>query len=215
MSSTIVSTLPWELVEDKVTLIPHKYVIPAAKTNDVSVLAVDDAAYFRFIPLSNEKTPPLRVPVPSRDVARSIVDDFIGSMSGVDFAPNDDGIVAMPGLFYLPDVSLTAEVVKMKHKTQVEQALKNTKLWFTNLVRVADDEWFRTHQYQAISDIQRRAVKFLGLDREWIKDVVFLQQTDCWACKTKIHGEAMICHNCKAIVNAVEYEKNKARFASV
>ena len=211
MSSTIVSTLPWEVEEEKLTLIPHRYILPAAKFDDISILHVNDAFYYRYIPLSD--APALQIPVPSAALAKSIVDDFVSAMIGVNYTPNDDGLMAVPGLFYLPD-KLSVEQIKLKHKPQMEHALNSTKLWFAGLIKMADDEWLRTHQYQAINDIQRRAVKYLGLDREWMRDTVFLQQVNCWSCKTKIHGDAIVCHNCKAVINAVEYAKSKEKFAN-
>lgn len=212
--STVVSTLPWTLVETTATLVPYSHVIKGASTpGGIGVSTIPDAFYLRLIPMMDDKVPAMRVHVPSEDLVKAIVNDFIGANVGISYEVTADGSVSIPGIFSIPGI-VNEQVILTKHKDQVTQAVKNTTLWFTNLVRKADDEWERTHQYRAIDDVQRRGAKFLGLDKEWCKDVVFMSQVNCWACKTKVHGEAIICSGCGAVLNMDAYTKNKDKFVT-
>lgn len=210
--STVVSTLTWTLVETTPTLIPYSHIIKgASKPGGIGVSLISDAFYLQLIPHS--EAPPIRRDVRSEDLVKAIVEDFIRANVGISYEVTEDGAVSIPGIFSLPGV-VPEQIILTKHKDQVAQAVKNTTLWLTNLVRKADDEWEKTHQYRAIDDIQRRGARFLGLDKEWCKDVVFINQTNCWSCKVKVHGEAIICSGCGAVLNQAEYEKNKTRFVT-
>ena len=97
----------------------------------------------------------------------------------------------------------------------LNQAFKNTIAWFANLVQLADDDWAQTRQYKTISDLQRKACKYLNLTRDWNFDIFTSQNNSCWACKESIHPDALVCSKCNAILNASEYAKRKDSFAKV
>jgi len=66
-----------------------------------------------------------------------------------------------------------------------------------------------------ITDLQRIACKYLRLTREWNFDVFEALGNLCWACKTALNPTAIICQNCKAIINKTEFDKMKGQFANV
>lgn len=208
--STVVSALPFQLTENKPGLFPSRYVIPAAPKGDISTLVVEDACFFEHIPFADDKIPPRKVPILSDEVARGLCQDYINANLAVEFTPDPDGTIAVPGIFYV-DGAMTPKFVKDNHKAKVDQAQKNTAAWFLRLVKLADDDWQRYHQHKGITDLQRSACKYLGIPREWNIDIFELKSSLCWSCKTSVNPEAIIC-SCNAILNAAAYEANKDRY---
>lgn len=211
---TIVSTLPFDLYEEKPGLTPGVYRIPAAKDSGISVVHIGDGYHHIVIPLS--EAPPMKVIDRCDKIAQGLINDYQNSCLGVslEFSESDGITQAIPGMFWV-DEPLTDAQVKFKHKPEIDQAFKNTKAWFARLVQIADDDWQRYRQHKFISDLQRSASRFLGLEREWGKSLVANTPLVCWACKTPINAMSIVCMNCKAIINMEEYEKNKDRFAKI
>lgn len=216
--STIVSTLPFTLVEPKPGLIPSIYEIRGARKPDIiGTTQVDDGYHLFVVPLSAENSPPMRVTDTSEKIAKSIIDDIINSMLSVSYEQierDNETYQALPGLFWIPGVSSIADVMKT-HKSRVNQALGNTILWFENLVKLADDDWNKNHQFKTISDLQRKACGFLNLSRDWNFDAVQAMNNRCWACQQSFNPGAILCGNCKAILDKEAFEKRKSEFAQV
>jgi len=210
---TLVSTLPFRLEEPKPGLIPSHFSVPAAEKGSISVLIIEDGFHQMLIPMSDPKAPPMRIPDSGESIAKSVIDDFIGACIAIGYEKQENGAVATPGLFFVPG-ALTVKEILTKHAAEVAQAQKNTNAWFQRLVVLADDEWQRTRQFKLITKLQRIACRHLGLEKEWSQDVLLRSSGVCWACKSPINPEAIICTACKAIVNQAEYDKHKTRFVA-
>lgn len=211
---TLVTVLPFALTEEKPGLIPGYYYIPPAPKNDFSILVIKDGYHNVLIPLSDDKAPPMRVTDTCDQIADSLINDYTNACLAVNYEPEPDGSIATPGLFWLEGALAKPEILA-KHQIKLTQANKNTKCWFTRLVKMADDDWAKYHQHRSISDLQRHACSFLNIQREWNFDVQTSSNILCWACKAMLHPAAIICGSCKAVINIEEYEKNKARFVPV
>lgn len=212
MKTTVVSTLPFALNEFKPGLIPANYEIKAAGHKDFSITHISDGYHNVLIPMSDEGAPPLRVTDTGEVIAQSLITDFTGSCLGISWEPildRDTGEttldLAIPGLFWVEN-SLNRNAVKMNHADKLTQAFRNTTFWFERLVTMADNDWQRTHQHKVITHLQRMACKFLNITREWNFEVMAHLENLCWACKSAVHPDAMICMNCKTIVKPKEYE---------
>lgn len=72
--------------------------------------------------------------------------------------------------------------------------------WYKQLVAEADEMWARGHSYREISDMHRRAVMAMGLEREWA--YVPERQMECPACAEKVKPGVAICKHCGAILDA-------------
>ena len=209
---TLVSTLPFELNEEKSGLVPSTYKIPAAKDGGISIIHIGDGYHYLTIPLS--VAPPMKVVTRCDKIAQCLIDDYRNASLGVTLEYNDDGVQPIPGMFWVDEVA-NEVLVKAKYKDQVEKAIGNTKAWFSRLVMIADDDWQRYRQHKFISDLQRAASRYLKLEREWGKSLISNTPLVCWACKTPINVNSIVCMSCKAIINMEEYEKNKDRFAKI
>jgi hypothetical protein len=213
--STVVNTLPFELNEPKPGLIPSIYIIPSAKGIDFSMLHVNDGYHLVLIPLTDSKVPPMRVTDTSERIAQSLIDDYVNGCLGIDYTRHEEtGAIAIPGMFWVPGAASRSDVVS-QHAEKLRAAKNNTIAWFERLVKLADDDWAKNESHRTITDLQRKACTHLGIDREWNFDVFKQLSNLCWACKSTINPAAIICHNCQAVLNATEYEKNKTRFAAV
>lgn len=206
MKVTIVSTLPLEINETKPGLIPGQFIIPLAKKDDFSFIVIDDCQTIHLNPVPN--MPNMVIPEPAETVAKAIIRDYRDSAMETSSHTQEDGSIGIPGLFYL-----TGEVskidIKTKHKELLDQAHKNTKAWFKNLVTKADDTWVKYKQRRMILDLARIAANNLGLEREWNYDMLSNQSMNCPWCKTNIHPESIKCANCNEIVNVEAYNKMK------
>lgn len=203
--STVISILPVAIRETKPGLIPATYAIPAVKdpAKEVETLVVARATFPVYI---DEHRPALVVPEPSDRVAFAICRDYRVSMSHV--IPN----ISEPGLFWIKGALSSRDVLISKDAELVEALRIAREMqieWFKLLIVEADDYWNKTHARRAISDIQRRAASFLGLDREWNIDMeVSDSLSTCKFCKEQIHPEAIICGHCQGILNMVKYKES-------
>jgi len=227
MICTVVNTLPLALYEPKYGLIPDLYQVPKAVKGDVSLLTVADGYHYELVPLASERMPPRKIVDVGEVIAQSIVQDYIGSKLGVDYTPLENGAIPMPGLFWVEgafqiknDTNKIKEKreneelkigLKVKYADKIEQAILNTSAWFERLVKIADDDWQKYHQFRFITDDQRKACGWLGLQREWNFTVFEANNSLCWACKKIVNPSAIICQ-CGAILNMAEYEARKANF---
>lgn len=211
MKVTIVSTLPVALAEEEPGLVPSVFHIPAAKKDSFSKLVFDDCYY--LILGADPQAPPISIRESADGVAAAIITQVIQSQMGTLSTPNVHGDVPIPGLFFLMGDVPDADI-KTKHKAELDKALRNTKAWLQNLVVLADDEWNKNRQRKTITSLQRVACNYLGLDKEWNYDSLLVKSANCWACKSNIHPEAIICPNCKAVLNQEAFTKAKAQFAN-
>jgi RNase P subunit RPR2 len=86
--------------------------------------------------------------------------------------------------------------------------------WFTELIKLADDDWNKTHQHKMITDDQRYACKALGMKRDWMVEIPKeVRLTICPACMKDFPTGAIVCQNCRFIIDVEKYEKMKDRFA--
>lgn len=213
MRVTLVSTLPFMLTERKPGLIPEYFEIPAAPRGHIALEVINDCYHLMLIPLSDEKAPPVSIPDFGEKVAQSIIQDYIQASLGADFTPLENGAVPIPGMFWV-EGKLNKEEVLSRYSDRVKIALGNTKAWFQRLIIIADDDWKKFHQHKMITDTQRKACKYLELDREWNFDVFEQKINLCWACKTSLHPDAIVCSGCKAIINKEAFEKRKDQFVT-
>ena len=212
---TVVSTLPFSLDEPKPGLIPDRYIVPAAAKDDISTLIINDGFHLVLIPMTDSKTPPMKVTDTAEVIAKSLIEDFTIACLGTNFVPDHNGMVAKPGLFWVEGAKQAFQI-KKDHAKELEIARNNTIAWFGNLVRMADDDWTKFHSHRMITDLQRTAARYLGMEgREWNFDAREVANNVCWACKSPINPTAIICHSCKAILNQDEYNKRKADFVGV
>lgn len=212
MKATVVSTLPFRSLENKPGLIPAYFEIPAAPKDGIATTTIKDGYVLLAMPLMDTA---IKSPVLGENIARSIVEDYISSSLAVSLTPDENtGIRSVPGMFWVPGDYPEKEVA-IRFKDKVELALKETRLWFANLVKMADDDWQKHHLHKAISDLQRNAVNYLGWEREWNIDPLIQNQNRCWSCKNPFHAGAMVCGTCKAILDHDKWEMNKNKFANV
>jgi len=197
LMATLISVYPFEINEQKPGIYPGNFYLPAAKDKPQSLI-IGEAFHF----VDRVDAAPLRVRVLPQELAQSIVDDWASAHLGVIMA---EGIA--PGLFWIPGAH-SNDKIEVTFIDKISEARAHQRRWFENLIRIADDDWSRYHKHVVISDIQRFAVKSLGLERDWsiqVKEVQVLKT--CPACQSKIDSKAIVCPTCKVILDTEEYKK--------
>jgi hypothetical protein len=85
-------------------------------------------------------------------------------------------------------------------EAELESARGVRDAWYHQLIAEADEMWARGHSYREISDMHRRAAKFMKLDREWA--YVPERSVDCPACGEKVRAGVALCRHCGATLDA-------------
>lgn len=196
LKATVVSFCPFDIKSDKPGLIPGFFTLLASTENKPYVITVGDSMFYVYL---DENRGSLQITTSAFKVAQSIVDDFLNSQLGA-------SSTAHPAIFWVPGV-YTAEEIMDYFGDQVKEKLAAQKNWYIELVKIADDDWERLRQHNAISDTQRHAAKSLGQERPWI--IKPTEHADpsikrCVACGNPV-GDVVVCPNCRCILDPVRY----------
>lgn len=195
--ATVVSLLPFELNESKPGIIPPRFIIPAAPRDGFSILHVVDARE-RVEDLLSEQPRAKFISIPAFDLAKAIVGDFYRSQMGC----TED---AYPGLFWV-EGKLSVPDVQTRHAPKLAEMRQIQTRWLRNLVLVADDLWREFGKHNVITDTMRKAAEMLDLDRTWLLAAEKIEKT-CPVCRSEINETAIICPNCRAILDPDAYKK--------
>lgn len=87
---------------------------------------------------------------------------------------------------------------------ELARAVSLRDAWYKQLVFEGDQMWARSHNYREISDMHRRAVLALGLEREWA--YVPQKMDDCPVCGEKIKSGVALCRHCGAVLDRAKAE---------
>ena len=71
--------------------------------------------------------------------------------------------------------------------------------FYTDQVRIGDQEWERTHNHQFITDVERRAARWLGVEKDWCYEPK--PMVDCPACGEKLKPGVAVCKSCGAVLD--------------
>jgi hypothetical protein len=188
---TIVSIFPKEIFEEKVTLFPGKFHIPAGTFEEPAILVISSSSWWKDYDFEQ---PLLEIVNSSIQIADSVIKDYCNGMLGCNMSDS------MPGLFFILGEHTIMEI-KMKYKKKLEDVKLKQDNWYRILVRLADSLWARTAGNPlAIWDEMRLAARSLNLnDKPWLKDYAQAQLVRCSACGGMRDPNYPICSVCKSI----------------
>jgi hypothetical protein len=197
---TLVTLLPYELLEEKPHLLPGSFRIPAAEWGDIAILHVEEGVHYVPNPLVDDGKPgsSIKQVTTPREMARSLCDDY----NCAHVATDDD---ANPSLFWV-EGRLTKDEVKKYHKDKINNARAKVKQWFHNLCAMADTDWNRNRNRLSVSDLQRTAAKSLGIKKEWVEFIVE-ETITCKFCTFAVPPNAVVCPNCKQVLNQDKFKQ--------
>jgi len=196
--STVVSIVPFEINEFKPGLYPGSFKIPPAKEGDFEFLVIGRSIHYVYL---DEDRGSVQVPTTSDEVARSICEDYIDALFGVQKG------ISEPGIFWIEGAFRDKKAIQIAAGEKLEQAKIKQRQWFIHLVEIGDDEWSKYRTHKSVSDLQRFAARSLGFDREWNVDAKAESIQFCPACRMTIQSGAMICGNCRTVLDPVAYAK--------
>lgn len=160
--ATVISVYPFEVKAAKPGMVPPEFTIPAAPKDDISILNVPFCDVYIYIDSDRGQ---MAMKEFAGTVARSIVQDYVTSQ----FCYNGEN--CQPGLFWVPG-RYTKEEIKELFAEEIKKARNAQQEWFKRLVMDADDSWNKTKRHSNISEMQRVAVRQLGIKRDWVIDYV-------------------------------------------
>lgn len=222
--STVVSIFPKDICENKPTIQPGVFRIPAGSFEKPAILVVGPSSWWREI---DEEQPLLEIPNSSIQIADSIIRDFCIGLLGVTYGS------IMPGMFYvLGTPGITGEIkekdinspeihekivsnLKKEHLDLLLKAKFQQDEYWKSLVRLADIGWARTNGNPlCIADDMRLAARELNLTtKDWMKDFSMMSMVKCPACGVMVNPGFPICGNCKTIINKEKAKELNLEFA--
>jgi hypothetical protein len=120
--------------------------------------------------------------------AREIAEDLVHEIN------SDGGDASFFGVFVCAgDAPTPAELDAARGKLEE---------FYKKQVFIADQEWERTHNYMVITDVQRRAARWLGLEKDWSYEPKAM--ADCPACGEKVKPGVAVCRSCGAVLDAAK-----------
>ena len=195
--STVFSIAPFELFDTKPGLLPGIYRIP--KCTDTKIpqrLLVKSGLHIMHI---GGKRLPLKIETASHVIAAAIVNDCISSQLWCDPGVQNPGLTWLSGDISVEDFVST-------HKVAYDELVSQQRSWFLRICKETDNEWSRYKNHRVVSDTARFASRALGLDPEWMKSDEVFGMNKCPACSTPNDKLAVICSNCKCILDAEKYK---------
>jgi hypothetical protein len=88
---------------------------------------------------------------------------------------------------------------------ELSEARERLAAFYRRVVASADREWERSHSYLFINDVERRAARHLGLEKEWHYQP--RETVECPGCGEKIKPHVAVCKSCGAILDPVKAAK--------
>ncbi len=126
----------------------------------------------------------LEFPISAREVAEDLVREVNA----------DGGDASYFGVFVCAGAEPTEE--------ELAEAQARLEKFYTDQVRIGDQEWERSHNHQFITDVQRRAARWLGVEKDWCYEPKPL--VDCPACGEKLKPGVAVCKSCGAVLDAAK-----------
>jgi hypothetical protein len=189
--ATIVSIFPKDIKDEKVSIQPSKFFIPAGTVKDPSITVIGPSSWWHD---RGEEQPLLEIPSSAVQMAESLIVDYCEGFLGCNVGS------AMPGLFYIPGEFTKAQVLK-DYSLKIAQAHIQQREWFAVLEKIADSLWARANGNPlVIWDEMRLAARELGHDsKPWLKDYNHIEMVRCFACGSMRNPEFPICPTCKNV----------------
>ncbi len=132
-----------------------------------------------IIDLGDKRT--LDFPISARDIAEDLAREI----------NSDAGENSFLGVFVCAGAQPTAQELDAAHRRLED--------FYSRQVAIADQEWERTHNFMIINDVERRAARWLGLEKEWSYEPKPL--VDCPACGEKLKPGVAVCRSCGAVLD--------------
>lgn len=197
--STVFSIVPFEINQTKPGIYPGSFNIPACldESNPIRLLIDKPANHLMMV---GGKLEPVVIPVPSYQLAESVVNDFISEQI---YASTE----CKPGITWMQGDILVSDFIKNQSQLHYEM-IEMQKKWFLKIIEETDIDWNKFHNPRVAGTVAKFAARKLGLDKEWAKDQVKgLEWVKCPACRQLVDPESVVCSNCKCIVDPIKYKE--------
>lgn len=201
LNCTVVSLVPFPIMEIKPGLIPGRFAIPESDTITPTLLSVGAGYHYVYL---DETRGHLQVRDGSDEIARSIVQDYVSAQLMI----NEE---CSPGLFWVSG-ALKLQTILTDYADRLAEAKVKQKNWFIQLCRLADNDWNKHHQHNVVSDFQRKVAGLIGWnpsEHPWMSSVgennVIIKKK-CFGCGSMNDDDIAICPTCRCIIDPEKYK---------
>jgi hypothetical protein len=192
--ATIVSIVPIKIRIPAPHINPSIYEIPAAKIGEIQTLVIGEVTYPIYMGEGRS--------IINKELAFTTAEQLSQQYVGAQLGLGED---CQPGIFIVPG-NFSPDQIKTNFPAELDKATNQQRNWFAKLVNEGDDCWNKFHRSAAISELQRKACTWLGIEREWNIDVA-KEVKKCPACKGVLPDGAVICMSCRTIINQKAYKE--------
>lgn len=198
-SATIFNRSPLSVNEQLPGIHPSYVILPAPKRDEgMTNYCIENAVYYIYL---DADRPQMEKPVPADELAYSILEGLYSSWPYV--TTN-----ARPALFFLPG-QWTNEAAEREYQNQIKELDEKQMAWYQVLLEQGDGMYARANRDpRVITILHREAASRLGAKREW----AFNMDPDkrCPFCAAPVIFNAVICRECKEVINPEAYRRLKA-----
>lgn len=190
---TIISVYPKDVIDNdnKPTIHPNKFHIPAGTIENPSRLVVKPSSWFRDM---NVDQPLIEIAVSSVQIATSVIEDYCKGLFLCDMSDR------MPGLFFVPG-DVPVKEIKVKYSEMLEKVNKKQNAWFELLVKSADSLWARSMGNPLViwDEMQMAAERLNYRDKPWMGNIRMQEMVRCVACGSSRNPQFPVCPTCKNV----------------
>jgi len=206
---TVVSCLPFRVNKNIPHCYPGNFTMPEVKNvfKECEILHVGPTLCQFYVggEAGDNNDGWIKKTIPSNELAESIARDEVSSC--INITPG----VVQPAIFWL-EGKIDVEKVVLLHHDKLDQYREMQKRWFIELIREADIDFSKLKSPGVVSDLHRKAARALNLKRDWDTETVINNIMTCPSCQAIVNPLAMVCSNCKYIINEELYKANAGRF---
>lgn len=199
--ATIISVFPREVRDFKPTVFPGNFLIKPG-TPEKPTLTYIGSSY--WVAGGLMEMPEIEVPHSGIVMADSIIKDYCNGLVGCNMGDKKPGLFCVNGSIEEKDIP----------KERLAQTIKFQENWFYDLVKIADVLWVRTNgNPTAVNEMNIMAAQQLGLKKPWMDKIVQQDLIKCMACQTLVGNLAIVCPNCKVVLDTKRWNEMKLQFA--
>lgn len=198
--STIISVFGREVIENKHTIFPGRFVVAPGTAENPSLTVIEPTSWFREV---EEGMQALEVQVNAHELASSIVNDYCIGFPKCVMGSAQPGLFCIPGKYDNVTIQKYIDEDGSTYAGLLNKAITRQRTWFQELVRMADIDWARTQGNPlSISDLSKMAAKELGYtNKPWLQEFLAISLYPCPSCGVMGNPTFPKCASCGYIVN--------------
>lgn len=200
--ATLMNRSPLNIDENIPGIYPAYFNLPApTREQKMTIQVIEKAEHHIYL---DADRPMMRNEIDAEVLAASVIEGLMASwpMVGKDCRP----------AFFAASGGWTVESALKELAKPIKEADEIQNHWFQQLLMQADSYYSRAKDTRVITMLHREAAERLGAKREWAFNLD--PNKVCPFCSAPVIFNAVICRECKEVINPEAYRRLKAELGS-